>query len=408
MNILPCKIIAFSFLLFLNASCEKNSNKEPLPNTTNFEMKWQTSSSEEGYTFNFQPIIYNDIVIYSWHTTSPQVTPLVAYNKNTGEKKWEWSDFFYNPEYTGAKRVMYVYENKLVFSTTYLNLYCIDLNTGETLWRYESKGSRPQVRGYENFVLSTASNLSDGSDFYSAIFLTNINTGDIQEVKRFSMENGYRPELNTPLLYRNSIGELVYFQTYTLYNSSLEPEAIVNTIAYNIDREEIYFENEGMIDDIGYEYHDHKIYGSTYPNGSELICIDAETFEVLWEADTPGGIGRSGISFIKDNLIHGSEALDTGNEIYCRDKNTGELKWKSQGVAQSSRHGHYEGKIYFSNGNLFVLDLQNGSKLHTAISPDYEENEGAFFDRVLSIDPETGRIYTANYISALCYEPYGH
>jgi outer membrane protein assembly factor BamB len=68
---------------------------------------------------------------------------------------------------------------------------------------------------------------------------------------------------------------------------------------------------------------------------------------------------------------------------------------------------YYNGVIYFNgggNGLLHALNAQTGEYIWQYSSPDLKHNSGAWFDSAISIDKATGRIYTSNYLNALCFE----
>jgi outer membrane protein assembly factor BamB len=393
-------IISFS-IVFISMSCKKDEVNQENSNTLKLVWSQEVEEVEEvDYVFTFNPVIYDDIVIYSWHTTTPKTNPIVAYNKSTGEKVWEWADFFSNPEYigSGSKRT-YVYDNILVLTSTYGNLYAVDMNTGETYWKIAGVSTRHQIRGYENKILTVSQSIEEPDD---GIYMIDVLTGDYEKI--YDLERGENQKIssNPPILYKNETGEYVFFTTYTLYET-VSSEGISHSLFYNIDHDSIILEADEMLHSLGYENYKGKIYGGV-GEGTKIRCYDNESLQLIWEKEASGGIGQGGLTFVGEKLIHGSGTL----EVICRDVETGEILWKSPSTFLTSPFEHYEGRIYYSNNGLAVLDLETGQSLAVIASPNSIKDNNVFFDTALSIDKETGRVYSADYRNALCYEPYGH
>ena len=60
-------------------------------------------------------------------------------------------------------------------------------------------------------------------------------------------------------------------------------------------------------------------------------------------------------------------------------------------------HNNY---LYYSNGYINAYDMKTGNQIWNLGN----SNRPTFYDRVLTIDKEKGRIYTANYSEAICFE----
>ena len=144
---------------------------------------------------------------------------------------------------------------------------------------------------------------------------------------------------------------------------------------------------------------------SVFIGGTHLARYDITTYEKLWKIEHVAGSGSIGFISYKDKLIHGTEGVSP--KLYAYNQETGDVEWELSVPGTCGQMVLYEDLIYFSGGGkLHIVNPETGELLEVRESPDFDRNNNAFFDNALAIDPETGRIYTANYISAICYEPF--
>jgi len=64
----------------------------------------------------------------------------------------------------------------------------------------------------------------------------------------------------------------------------------------------------------------------------------------------------------------------------------------------------HKGVVYYTDGiSLRGVDAASGEVLLEVEAPSRANDDGAFFQPVLTIDHENDRIYTASYTHAYCY-----
>ena len=61
--------------------------------------------------------------------------------------------------------------------------------------------------------------------------------------------------------------------------------------------------------------------GSVYCGGDYINRLDANTGEIIWKY---GGFNRTGISPV---IAYGNLYYSSSDGLYCRDADTGEIKW---------------------------------------------------------------------------------
>jgi len=410
------KYLFFIFGIITLFSCKKDnpstiqSPSSPPSITDSNELKpvWQTSSEIPRLVANIDPVIFGDKVIYSWTSTDIENYPhslLVAYDKATGQKIWEWSDFLEEVEYFGGWDLVYQYQDYLVLATSGYNTYCINLNTGQTHWSKSFETGVMSISGIEGLAFYV-----EYLDYTKKcrIHRLDVETENTEVLLEYTTVDTYQPVFSTPTPFVNSDGEIILIFNDGTY--SPEEQNTRNYLTfYNLTRDSIEYheslENSAVNDRVIINE------GKVYIGGENTFCFDIETYEKIWESSIPENSavisGWSGILFSGDKMFIG-----TGGSmpiLYCLNKNTGDVIWQKTGYNTPSYLRLYSDHIYLTNSGLLqVVDIHTGETLVRLVSPDYQQNDNAFFSDGISIDPETGRIYTGNYISALCYEPYGH
>jgi hypothetical protein len=96
---------------------------------------WRSNSSDR-LAKTTKPLIYNDILIISKGALG-EAEVIQFFNKNTGEKLGEWSDYEKGAPSTISNRSLYVNDGTLVVCTG-TRLYGIDLVSFKTIWESRS------------------------------------------------------------------------------------------------------------------------------------------------------------------------------------------------------------------------------------------------------------------------------
>jgi outer membrane protein assembly factor BamB len=135
-----------------------------------------------------------------------------------------------------------------------------------------------------------------------------------------------------------------------------------------------------------------------------LYCYDLITKQKLWEyylsIDGDGfGIGDPTPVFV-GNLMYTKGSNDY---VYCFDKNTGSLIWKSKHlIAGGSKLVLHKGILYCMSRYLAGIKASDGTSVLSTRSPHSEE--GWDFTRGLEIDSATDRLYCADARYAYCID----
>ena len=143
-----------------------------------------------------------------------------------------------------------------------------------------------------------------------------------------------------------------------------------------------------------------------YLQGLELACFDANTCKKLWARSNEDGSNGVRMLLVDGKLYYGTGGL--GAKVFAVDASTGSEFWRTSSISNCGMMSLYNDVIYYNSGGdgkMHCVEASTGRVLGEFDAPGFKKDSGDFFTQGLSIDPATGRIYTASYLSALCFEP---
>ena len=378
-------------------------------------IKWEvTLPQDDDFISVYDPIMHQDLVIVPVNGQGI----LLALNKSTGEEVWRWTEA--RDTYDGADgfgRWSYVYDNILVIGHRNI-FYGLDIETGNTIW-------------HQNYELQAIANLFGLNDKVAAVF-TNFNefisyqlvdffTGETEIIMEFQKNDEYNITSHIPKLYEyrdihyvtwvrkkwlssdNGYEEYGWLYNYNLTegrlewvsdtipkNSSILPvpgflprvegDKILiesNSIqAYDIKTGELDWIDNSHTNTFAWNTHLTAANGKVFGNNENgyMIALDVDTGAELWRTDT-GGTG-SRIEYY-DEKVYISQI--TG--YFIKDENR-----------------------YADGSSLLVLDANNGDILHHIEAPYQTPDNHQYWDDVITVDQETGLIYTADHNKVMCIE----
>jgi len=406
-----CILLTFFILSLGSCNPEPSDKSDGTPDY----IKWEvTLPQDDDFITIHDPIIYNEIIILPIDDQGV----LLALDKLTGDELWRWTEA--RDTYDGADgfgRWSYIYDNILVIGHRNI-FYGLNVETGETIW-------------HENYDLQAITNLFGLEDKVAAIFrianelvsyeLIDIRDGTRQQIIQFDREDIYNVSGHIPKLYEyNNIRYLSfvrkkwisassgYEEHGWLYNYNLTEDKIEwisdtipknspvlpvpgflprvangkiliesNSIqAYSIETGELDWIDNSHTNTFAWNTHltaaDGKVFGNN-ENGY-MIALDVETGAELWRTDTGG----------------------TGSRIEYHDEKLY--------IAQITGYYSEELNAYSPKSSLLVLDANTGEVLHHLQSPYEDDGDHRYWDDVITVDQETGLIYTADHNKVMCIE----
>ena len=392
------KILLFTAVFFCFAQCNKGNVPTPDPNVPSApKTVWRVPFSDVIAPTD-QPVIYNDVVVYSKMVNSQE--SFVAFDKNKGQKLWEWSDgknSFYNHDYKYAF-------NGVLAATTGPKVYGVDIQTGKTKWTVKSPDvGASEIGGIGENVFHFEEMTVAGKTVVTLKNI-NINTGSEAATWQHTTYDDYQPNFRKVVTWKDTNGDtLLYFynQAYTFlpkdslrldlycFNFSKKTQAYKSTFFHSTSGVGVCA-NEPIIKD-------GKIYLTV---NRRMLCLNQNDGKKLWQTQevTDGNLGfltvEAGKAFVSNDY----------KGVYCYDSNTGSLLWQDlDNSSLSSRIAYVNGLIYFTtfgDGFLHIFEVSSGKKLFK-----YDLSQGVGFQGVMTLDNTTKKLYLATVKDAICLEP---
>ncbi len=396
------KYFLFCCLGFVLYGCQKDS----LGNGQ-MDLVWSEDNPYKQLAGCWEPIIYKDMAVFGWNTydlVNPHNMPIEARDLETGTVKWTWNDYF-TDEKTGsgisASYPRHVFNNILVFSLR-TALYAIDLETGKTLWRKKVELSEVFLR-------------SLGSDFFDAVHNLERTTyhivkgdtwtGQLDTVFSYTEDAEHVPNISVPYPYINDVGDTMLVFTNIAYKLGDPLNGKKEIYFYNMSADTLSKKYENTLNASsgwGITVQGTKV----FLQGIKFACYDGNTYQKLWERDNPKSRGTIGTLCLGGLFIYGTEGSD--QDLFAVDIETGHEIWRAPGAGTCGLMSHYNGVIYFNSGGdgkMHCIEAASGTVLGEFEAPGRKKNSDDFFTAGLSIDSATGRVYTASFLSAYCFEP---
>jgi outer membrane protein assembly factor BamB len=395
------KIIFFFFAFSVIAfGCNPMPTPAPVVDASIPKLVWKSIISNE-LTGSICPIVHGDYALFSRSVLSADTEPLIAFDKNTGKKLWEWNDYKRKGDLRGYKNTYYAFDNVAVI-TQGSQVYAIDLKMGKTLWENKvGDAALENVTGIGSTIFQEKFKNVNGSDL-PYLAKCDIRTGQWQTIFTDSLMLNFTQYYNIsePMIDTNGDTLLIFSNTAYRLPGNPGGEASMSFIySFNVTQNKLnykktIFPNKG-INDASNEI----LNGRRYVYGDYSIsCYDTKTGEQLWQKKNLFDV----IKLVADNKIF---TISDKGIIKCIDVNTQAELWNLSldGVNTLSNFEYANGILYFSSGWLYAIDATTGKQLWHYADTKNGEARGGFILK-LNVDKATKRIYIGNNLEALCYE----
>jgi outer membrane protein assembly factor BamB len=313
-----------------------------------------------------------------------------------------------------------IIDNHFIWVADYWN-YCIDLNTGKTVWKntfvenysQRASGLGDKFIGQYNYDGNSNIPLNGGM---SSIFSTGNGKPD------FSITPRYDTTLMQPFELSRRRGQIQYNKLFVqgqdtlLLLSFMDPplydyyyrECLA---LYNLTKKQWVYDRADMLGTSrSNTSHEPCVYeGKVYtPYRGSIVCNDLMTGKKLWQSDVEAGttFARGGI-IIAENRIYGNSSE---GYLYSWDLETGQQKWRMRTSGMGSDLVYLKGILYFTgagDGKLHAIDVLSGKYIWKLSSPDVDKNKWAYFINMYVVEGkngEKGKIIALTGLNAYCYE----
>ncbi len=337
----------------------------------------------------------------------PEIIRLV--DVSTQELIWEWEDYI--PGTTGGFSDFEIIEDKYLYLNSSNEHYCIDLNTGQTLWSHKlpfkvGHGHSSHFRfkvyqerryggdpAYPDRTVIYEADISDGK--WSPIF----------ETKKPEEEDAFDSDLQVPSVYIDGVGDSIMIFQDRRGRRNMLPEHYTTLYAYNKTKQEVLWKRENLapadvsnvqnppvIDEAG-----NRVFFLTR---FTVFCFNLETGDPIWKIPLDYAGVVSGNYFLADNKL--ITKSDQGYLISF-DADTGErLSYTKMGGCCTDNVKAVGNRIYMTDiTHLYVANLHTGKLT-------WRYGGWGGFNGQVAVDEENDVIYAVGsyYLYAMKKPPY--
>ncbi|MEM9884795.1 MAG: PQQ-binding-like beta-propeller repeat protein [Bacteroidota bacterium] len=318
-------------------------------------------------------------------------------NKTTGELLWDWS----HPKHTWTIEESAInYKDKYFFFCDLEGpITVLDAASGIEVWKDDLKGGSSSSRAVINndFVYYAHNDNSPFERTESHLVRSKIEEWQWDTLYSIYKTESPFPSIHPPAIWKNKQEqEILIFQDRGL--SFDEP---THLFAYNADKEEIVWKYDSIVykssvnkpvikGDLLYYIGLDQIFCFHIPTGSQRWVLDINNNE------TGEAFFTTTLHFVEDKII-----FEAYIARYAVNAETGAIIWRRGGLEDlfscDGRTAFHDGVLYLACvGGIYALDGDTGETLWI------EDKLGEGFLNGITVDPETGYLYTANSEYAWC------
>jgi outer membrane protein assembly factor BamB len=357
-------------------------------------------------------LVYNGNPIIA--TTSDNERWISMLDIDTGEELWKWNDIYEAPTEKFNIKSAYIYNNLMIYQVG-TRSYSIDLDNGNTYWKYRgNKSFIGELTGFGEtyFLIGPGDTLQNY--FINTGFRASINDGQNKEEYLYTdiqVDYSYNPPRATSLLriqpyQKNNKTYLIVasFDPYPNWNANM----FIGLYDYD-NSQWIY--NRKIVDEPNVSTNISNIRvinNNIYLDGAKSMnCHNLWTGERIWKSS------MSSILLASDFIVEQGKviAADEDEIVYCWDAETGTELWRAPGAGTSSELRYLNGIVYFSGGStgrIHGIDIETG-KTVWLLKPELMDGTDDFKPDIYAIEGkngEKGKLVICTHSNAFCVEAY--
>ncbi len=402
---------------------------------------WKSSTSLDGKlngSMYAQHIYDGRYVLASERTTSSGSGQSIAEGLSLkrlddGEDAWVWNDRFLPNESADVRNYkVYAYQNMLFYKNGH-RFYCIDQETGRTLWKKQwGGGFDSQITtsglGAHFYFTGTNPELYAKNRWEESIYQGDMASGEVREIaklKSFPDSVWHDPSGFDWIARGRSIKPFVRGTDTMLLVSYDLPDIrpyYQNTPTvgyfglYNLAQRKWVYERMPMLSDIKTSLKSEVGVGN-WPNiignkvyfavGMWVGCYELMTGKRVWfQRITPASLFTDLIAAEGKLLANGQNA-----KLYAIDPDTGRIFWVRRSSGISSALHYQDGVVYYIETNILIATrVADGKVLWALDCPDaYTENRTdswltGFVTGMSGKNGQKGRIFVSSHLNVYCFE----
>jgi outer membrane protein assembly factor BamB len=369
----------------------------PTDTTKVVDFKWNTTIDTKGLVGNAKSVHYKDWYIISDDIKKP--AGLLAFNKTTGKKEWEWhSSTFKNIQSMSIK-------DNIFIGSTFFDVFALNLDTRVILWseNIENQGFSTDhemtVTDKDIYITWLAHKVWRNQFDSLAIYKYNIQSGHKEKIYGFGIEeNRWWPECSKVSFWQDPISkDSILLVNKTGWNDNASPqESPTDFYAINIRTKKVMWRQEkysSVPSDFTYApvvYNDDVLVGGDW----SIYSFNIPTGKLNWRTQFPQ-LGNFGCFSGSQHMVVGDRFFinDPGYDFICLNAKTGDKLWHNTTDAPNCTETKFYYKdmiviVAWGNGSIVVLDAFTGKKIYQQKPPDhstfyadmsYDQSKDMFF-----------------------------
>ncbi|HHH52100.1 MAG TPA: hypothetical protein ENK91_00430 [Bacteroidetes bacterium] len=386
------KIITFLLALFflqgcvhkpimLNDPIEPEPPKDYLWRVPIFSDTAQMSTGGISQIYDNNKLISN---ITSWRGDNRS---MALFDIDQRKKLWQWDDYFPDmPHRITSDEV----EGSLMYLNSGIDQYCVDLNTGQTVWKHllsDRVGSFTSKIGSKIFHVQYWGIPS--SPYKATIYMADISTGDWHPIYTTLSVDDYGASIEPPEGYIDSAGDTILFFQNGAFRHESSPYYSTSFFAYNLTKQEMLWEKKDFSHEISnasppiVDKVNKRIYFLTR---HAAYCWNSETGEEVWHTilDYTGVLG-SGYLLYNDKIV---TKADQGHLLALDAKTGDQVYFVKQGGCCIGRMRAGGNRFYYTDQSLYIANINTGELIMSYYGDDWGFTGG------VALDEENKIIYT--------------
>jgi outer membrane protein assembly factor BamB len=392
--------------------------------TSILKIVWQKPLNKDTLTeaFSIIPVLIdNQKVLFSKSLLGEGDDTLKMCNAKTGENLWEWSDYLIKDGLNSLSEKT-IYKNGMIYCNTNTQIYCIDANSGKTIWRtkldYPTITGNPRITLIGDYLYHFENKPFEVWNQYSTLRRKNIHYGDWESIFTINETNDhFCPALELPSLWMNPNGDsILVFQSRYIQRTTVQGR--IDLIIYNLSQKKVEFRLDNIDKDGNAGIKPPAIIGNKcYFYGAwSLYCIDLLGKKLSWTKRFAQPKGENFADLFPLIEKNGKLLVKPDNgSLYLLNPESGEqLAYTTDLGSGASFPTEYKGLYHYGakgNGRLYAMDPILGKKVWSEYSPNRYPNKFNGFRRFsnnnigsrgVAIDPINGYLYCSDYNFMMC------
>ena len=404
-------------LLFLLMSCQPDDPllppQEELTKCMEYyegplEVVWSTPIRQDTTVANsIYPVILGNTVLYN-QLYFDRPNTIYGFDTSTGQKRFSFDDFPWEPDggLIGFNNPSQEFDTKFYFNFGY-HKTIFDVEEERITWSERFPYSSIRISAGKDHLYMVQHN-EGGIIRDSEILAARKDQPDnwVSIYKRERTENEDQ-HFHTPTEWISPNGERII-----LFRNTRLPDAGVirsNIIAYNVTQSKIQWEIEDINENGNGTIHMPLIKENLafITNLNTISCIDIISGTEVWETSDLGTSFYNCAPVLTDDrlIVNGDNGVVAAIWL-----DGGSQSWRKNDSSHNpSKMAYYEGAIYYCTndplGNfMYALNANTGLEIYKATSPNENCRKNARLSWGLSIDENTGKLYTHDGYFAMCIQ----